>query len=307
MEDETKKNREEVDNMLVDDNDSLSKTAFLNLLDPKGAFTPQQKAKIKRLEFTNKTKRVLAQRVGYRCSCPHCTNATIGPGDKPGSVTLLGEAAHIYGAIQDEESLSPRKNTKMTAKEIISLDNGIWLCKHHHALVDAKESTYTAEILKEWKNKAEKRQSEALENNKTKFIEEFVFPNIDVKKGISSGDFSNKDWCLFSYLMSVNYCLHNKGCCLSFEYDDDGSNFCSEYQNWMSEHSIDVSTSGLHFYDGYQYFMDELRNIVNDLTGLVKISSYGLEYGECFETFCESMFDKDEEVLNKIIKKLSII
>lgn len=72
------------------------------MLDSDGKFTVKQKNEIKRLEFTNKTKRVLAQIVEYRCSCPNCKNVTIGPGDTPDSVVLLGEAAHIIGAIQVE-------------------------------------------------------------------------------------------------------------------------------------------------------------------------------------------------------------
>jgi hypothetical protein len=51
-----------------------------------------------REEFSDDTKRIIAQRAGYRCSFPNCDRVTIGPGKAFDDVILVGEAAHIYSA-----------------------------------------------------------------------------------------------------------------------------------------------------------------------------------------------------------------
>lgn len=72
-------------NILKDDYDMLNENAdaYEVALNSDNLLTAEQIEKVKRLEFSAKTKKVLAQRVGYRCSCPECKNITIGPGDTP--------------------------------------------------------------------------------------------------------------------------------------------------------------------------------------------------------------------------------
>ncbi|MBB2841758.1 UNVERIFIED_ORG: hypothetical protein GGE64_005543 [Rhizobium etli] len=54
--------------------------------------------KSQRDNFTEPTKRLLAQRVGWLCSNPECTKPTVGP-QKGGPGTMnIGVAAHITAA-----------------------------------------------------------------------------------------------------------------------------------------------------------------------------------------------------------------
>jgi len=104
-------------------------------------------------DFTDDTKRRLAARVGGVCSFPGCSTYTMGPGSKtPGSVTTLGEAAHIHAAAKG----GPRYDPDMTPEERRSIANGIWLCRHHARLVDADHVKYSAATITQWKQLAEK-------------------------------------------------------------------------------------------------------------------------------------------------------
>ena len=290
---------------MKDDEDVLSKesNAYELALSHDGKLSDEQKEKVKRLEFSPKTKKVLAQRVGYHCSHPNCKKTTIGPGDQPGTVVVLGEAAHIVGAVKKTDGLSPRADILKTDDEIKSIDNGIWLCRHHHKLVDSKTSTYTVKELKKWKKIAEERQAKLMEIQESNFIEEYIFPNIEVDKGINTDNFRNSEWCLLAYLLDT----YDKGAFYRmFQEDDDGRNFISEYQNWMSGNSIDSKVAGIRFQWRREDVISDIREIVNKLTGLIKIDNDWLDYGKEFDNFCEKLLE-EKDALEKIKSKLSKI
>jgi predicted restriction endonuclease len=93
-------------------------------------------------KFTLETKRKLAQRAGYMCSL--CGKLTIGPSSESDeSVTLLGDAAHIASA----ETKGRRHDERMLSKDRKDINNGIWLCKNHHKLVDSDETEYSTAFL----------------------------------------------------------------------------------------------------------------------------------------------------------------
>lgn len=105
-----------------------------------------------REEFTRHTKEILAKRVAWRCSFIGCGIVTIGPGhESTKSVTNLGEAAHINAA----SSLGPRYDEKMSSEERTSIDNGIWMCRHHARLIDSDHINYSSETIRQWKFLAE--------------------------------------------------------------------------------------------------------------------------------------------------------
>lgn len=301
---ELKYEQNKIDETIKDDYDVFDQNAYENSL---GDLTEKQKEEVRRLEFSSKTKRVLASRVGYRCSNPECNNYTIGPGDDPKSVVILGEAAHIIGAIQDgKDRLSPKADSSKKPLEIIGLDNGIWLCKNCHKLIDSKTSTYTVEVLRKWKNEAEEKQAKNLESQPSPFIEEYVYPSISVNKGISTNDFENKEWCLLTYLVS-KYDTTGNSSYLKFESDDEGKNFETEYQSWMSENAIDFKTCGIDFDNDWQIKKQALNKIINNLVGLVTMNNEGLDYGKKFDDFLEKLLGDDVDVCSKLIKKLSIL
>jgi hypothetical protein len=85
-----------------------------------------------RIEFSARTKRLVASRSGYHCSYPNCDALTIGPGRKSDTVSNTGVAAHIFSAAPS----GPRGQALYTPKELESPDNAIWLCETHAKLVD---------------------------------------------------------------------------------------------------------------------------------------------------------------------------
>jgi hypothetical protein len=108
--------------------------------------------KSNRVEFPASVKRALADRVAWRCSFPACNALTVGPGHGDETDTInLGEAAHIYAAAPN----GPRPNPSMSAAELSSIENGIWLCRHHARLIDSDESSFAPDTLKQWKKAKE--------------------------------------------------------------------------------------------------------------------------------------------------------
>lgn len=103
-------------------------------------------------DFSRATKRSLAARVGYVCSKPGCTAATVGPSDDAVQrFAHTGDAAHITAASEG----GPRWDSGLTPGERRSEDNGIWLCTTHAKLVDANSSAYPRDLLQGWKRRAE--------------------------------------------------------------------------------------------------------------------------------------------------------
>lgn len=101
-----------------------------------------------REEFSDVTKRVLAQRAAYRCSVPGCNRLTIGPGIKEDLVENTGFAAHIYSA----GASGPRGQGDLSPDKLKAASNGIWVCGHHASLIDKNSGIrYPATVLKGWK------------------------------------------------------------------------------------------------------------------------------------------------------------
>src|SRR5438270_13316490 len=90
-------------------------------------------AKDPRINFSHKTKKLLADRAGNRCSFPACQKTTSGPSKKStNSATRIGQAAHIFSASPN----GPRGHGNLNVSELESVQNGIWLCSDHAKLVD---------------------------------------------------------------------------------------------------------------------------------------------------------------------------
>ena len=115
-------------------------------------------ARSSRDDFSEKTKRILRERVGGRCSNPSCRKETCGPSDKENKSVILGEAAHIRAAAPG----GPRYEEAMSAEERSGISNGIWLCRDCARLIDLEVSSYPVQTLLDWKEQAEQRQREYL-------------------------------------------------------------------------------------------------------------------------------------------------
>lgn len=110
-------------------------------------------------DFTPNDKRIMAERVSWKCSFPGCGRNTVGPnsGD-PTKKINNGIAAHIHAAAPG----GPRYNPQMTSTERKHISNGIWMCRDHGSLIDADYTEYSAKTLHDWKSQAEKRASDSL-------------------------------------------------------------------------------------------------------------------------------------------------
>lgn len=142
-------------------------------------------------DFSEKTKRLAAGRVGYRCSCPTCDAVTIGSSmESTLKTSLTGQAAHICAAAPGGK----RYDVNMTPEERSSIDNCIWLCDYHARLIDTDAATYPVEKLRQWKADAEIQSSLALANK-------------DFFATYSHGDGSN--YCIMSKILEDLVILGN--------------------------------------------------------------------------------------------------
>lgn len=104
-----------------------------------------------RHDFDEKTKQILARRVGYRCSNPQCRKQTTGPQEDVTKAISIGVAAHITAASPG----GPRFDSTMSPEKRKSGENGIWMCQNCAKLIDSDEKRYTVDLLREWKKLSE--------------------------------------------------------------------------------------------------------------------------------------------------------
>ena len=102
-------------------------------------------------DFIQKTIDTLAKRAAFKCSNPDCRAPTVGPNSDPQKSTVIGEAAHIFGA----RSGSKRFNPQMSDMARAEITNAIWLCRNCHKLIDTDEISYSSEILFAWREQHE--------------------------------------------------------------------------------------------------------------------------------------------------------
>ena len=113
----------------------------------------------KRDDFSPNTKRIMAERVAWRCSYPNCSQITIGPDSSNANKKINnGIAAHIHAAAEN----GPRYDPDMTSEQRKDINNGIWMCRNHGNLIDADSSQFPANTLRIWKYKAERIAAENL-------------------------------------------------------------------------------------------------------------------------------------------------
>ena len=107
-------------------------------------------------DFSARTKRLIANRAGQRCSNPNCQRLTIGPDGDNGTASI-GVASHISAASLN----GPRYNAELSSEERSDSSNGIWLCQNCARLIDTDLHNHPPSLLFEWK--AIREASAALE------------------------------------------------------------------------------------------------------------------------------------------------
>ena len=109
-----------------------------------------------RANFPQSTRHLVAQRAGYRCSMPGCDRLTVGPANDPNKASNIGVAAHIYSAASSGKG--PRGTGELSENELKSVENAIWLCSNHAALIDKNSGKdYPATKLHSYKTLHESR------------------------------------------------------------------------------------------------------------------------------------------------------
>lgn len=109
-------------------------------------------------DFNQKTIDALAKRAGFKCSNPDCRVSTVGPNSDPQKATIIGEAAHIYGARPG----SPRYQASMSDFARAEISNGIWLCRNCHKKIDRDGEEYKARTLFNWREMHERHIAKEL-------------------------------------------------------------------------------------------------------------------------------------------------
>jgi len=113
-------------------------------------------------DFTQQTVDTLAKRVGVRCSNPGCRQLTTGPRSDITKIVNIGVGAHITAAAPG----GPRFDESLSSEQRKSSDNAIWLCQNCAKLIDNDSTRYTVDILKKWKDYAEKVALTEIEGGK---------------------------------------------------------------------------------------------------------------------------------------------
>lgn len=106
----------------------------------------------KRDNFSERTRRTIAERVNLICSNPNCRCSTFFP--KAGTIDKsanFGVAAHITAASKG----GPRFDPSMDQEQRSSARNGIWLCNNCSRIIDVDEERYPPKLLLEWKRFSE--------------------------------------------------------------------------------------------------------------------------------------------------------
>lgn len=112
-----------------------------------------------RANFSEATKEIIAKRAAYRCCFPDCDATLIGPGMDSGSIENVGECAHIYAA----SGRGPRSQHSLINADLVKPENGMFLCKKHHSLIDKhKGKKYPPETLMLYKQMHEYKISQEL-------------------------------------------------------------------------------------------------------------------------------------------------
>ena len=102
---------------------------------------------------------LLWSRSGGLCSFPECYTVCVLEANNGDQSAIIGEIAHIEASSDD----GPRPNPTLSDLERDAYSNLILLCPNHHRLVDSRDSTYTASMLRGWKQDTETRFCELLE------------------------------------------------------------------------------------------------------------------------------------------------
>ena len=99
------------------------------------------------------TEKALFALSGNQCAHPNCSQRLTHRPGPCATTSVVGEVCHIHGRKRG----SPRWKPELTDEQIHDSSNLILLCPTHHTIVDNHPETYTADVLRTWKNDRERK------------------------------------------------------------------------------------------------------------------------------------------------------
>lgn len=155
-------------------------------------------------DFSDAVKRVLASRVGNRCSSPECRALTSGPQDNPAKALNLGVAAHITAASPG----GPRYDPDLLPDDRSSPSNGIWVCQNCAKLIDNDVARFSVDILKQWKLHAEMDAKANIGRAATRSVSSFPDLPSGLRVRIAPIVPREHEQSYFMLIKVVDECLH---------------------------------------------------------------------------------------------------
>ena len=103
--------------------------------------------------YASADRALLWSRSGGICGFPDCHVVCVLEATNGDPSVIIGQIAHI----EARSDSGPRSNPSLSEQERNAYPNLILLCPTHHRLVDARESTYSVDMLRGWKADCETR------------------------------------------------------------------------------------------------------------------------------------------------------